>query len=449
MSSLVCWIASYLINSLWEVCVIGGAGWLASRWLKRLGPGVEHVVWVSTLVLAVVTPALPLWRWLSGFVSAFVAVHPHSSFVLITAGSVNANVKGIPRLSPGIIDVVLLLYGIALLYFAVRLSFSMYRTVLLRRDACAISLDAGKDELWRRCRRAFSIGDALVLSSARIAGPVTIALREPVLLLPHGFFEECDDEEFLAAVAHECAHMKRRDFQKNLFYEVASLVIAIHPVTWLVKSQIAQTREMICDEMAIEKLVDTETYTQSLLRLATMVALRSRVRPSHAIGIFDANILEKRVMMMNATKRQFSAFVKYGLIVPAALLLFSVATGAGAMGIAIAPETSSQADGQGKPYGQVYKIGKDVSAPVLIYSAEAEFPKSAKDVGSKFEGTCLIELVVDETGVPEDVHVVRTLRKDFDESSIESVRQYRFKPAMKAGTPVAVSLKVEVNFAKF
>jgi protein TonB len=85
----------------------------------------------------------------------------------------------------------------------------------------------------------------------------------------------------------------------------------------------------------------------------------------------------------------------------------------------------------------------------LISSVQPEFPQSARSADDKLEGTCLIGLVVDEKGMPQDVHVVRSLRQDFDEKAIEAVRQYRFKPGMKAGTPVAVSLKVEVRFARF
>jgi TonB family protein len=237
--------------------------------------------------------------------------------------------------------------------------------------------------------------------------------------------------------------MRRRDFQKNLLYEMASLVIAFHPVTWMVKSQITQTREPICDDVATEKLIDSRTYAESLMQLATMVASASRAISLNAIGIFDANILEKRIMKIHEKKQHLSLFVRYGLIIPAGLLLLSATVGAGSMAVAIAPQAS------GQPYGQVYKVGKDVSAPKLISNVEPEFPQSAREQKDKFEGTCLIGFVVDETGVPQDVHVVHSLRQNFDEKAMEAVRQYRFKPGMKAGAPVAVSLKVEVKFARF
>jgi len=105
MNNLVCSVASYVVNSLWEVCLIGGAGWLASRWLNRLGSRVEHVVWVSTLALAVLTPALPLWRWLSGLLSSYAGLNEHVSVAFVAAESVETNVRSVTLLSPALIEV--------------------------------------------------------------------------------------------------------------------------------------------------------------------------------------------------------------------------------------------------------------------------------------------------------------------------------------------------------
>ena len=88
----------------------------------------------------------------------------------------------------------------------------------------------------------------------------------------------------------------------------------------------------------------------------------------------------------------------------------------------------------------VYKVGGDVSAPVLIHSVE---PESA-DV----EGTVQVTLWVDRNGNPSHVHVTRGLGMGLDLKALEAVRQYRYKPAVKDGKPVMVELNVEVKFQK-
>jgi TonB family protein len=445
MSSVAGVLTSWLVNSVWEIPLVGGAGWLVGRGLRRLGPRTEHVVWVSTLALAILTPALPLLRSVMRLIRVSHGGHEPLSVVLTAAQSGGPNTAGVFVIPAAFVLPLFVVYAGALLYFAARLGLSLYWTGELLRRGCAVALDAEKDDVWRRCRRAFGVDGAAIVGSKRVTGPVTLGLRGPVLLVPLRFAEESGAQDFLAAVAHECAHMQRRDFEKNLLYEVASLVIAFHPVTWMVKSRIAQTREMVCDAMATERLIDSRSYTQSLLRFAAMVAVSPRVSTTNAIGIFDANILEKRIMRMHMRKRQVSSAVKYGLVIPAALFLVSVAVGGAAMAVVAEPQAGDAA----KPYGQVYRVGKDVSAPALIHSTPPEFPASARTQKDTFDGRCLIGLVVDASGMPRDVHVDRSLGVDFDANAIKAVQEYRFTPAKRAGEPVAVALHIEVNFRRF
>ena len=93
------------------------------------------------------------------------------------------------------------------------------------------------------------------------------------------------------------------------------------------------------------------------------------------------------------------------------------------------------------------KIGGGVSAPVLIYSAAAEYTEQAKK--DKVGGTVLVNFWVDEQGMTKHVHVRRGVGDGLDEKAVEAVKQYRFKPAMEGGKPVLVELNSEVNFKIF
>ena len=64
-------------------------------------------------------------------------------------------------------------------------------------------------------------------------------------------------------------------------------------------------------------------------------------------------------------------------------------------------------------------------------------------------GIVLVNLIVDQNGMPQNVHVLRGVGMGLDEKAVEAVKQYRFKPAREDGKPVAVELNVEVNFQIF
>jgi len=91
-----------------------------------------------------------------------------------------------------------------------------------------------------------------------------------------------------------------------------------------------------------------------------------------------------------------------------------------------------------------FRVGSGVSAPVLLMSAEAEFSEDARR--AKYEGKCMISLVVDAHGMPQNVHTETPLDYGLSEKAIEAVNKYRFKPAMKDGMPVPVKMNVEVRF---
>jgi TonB family protein len=95
--------------------------------------------------------------------------------------------------------------------------------------------------------------------------------------------------------------------------------------------------------------------------------------------------------------------------------------------------------------GGLYHVGGGVSAPVPLNAVEAEFSDEARR--AKYQGVCLISLIVDAQGNPQNPRVVRALGMGLDEKAIEAVRKYKFKPALKDGrTPVPVMITVEVNF---
>lgn len=95
--------------------------------------------------------------------------------------------------------------------------------------------------------------------------------------------------------------------------------------------------------------------------------------------------------------------------------------------------------------GQVLeRIGKGVTAPVATYIPQAKYTREARK--KKIQGPCLISIVVNTTGVPQNLKVVRPIGYGLDESALAAVKKYKFKPAMKDGHPVAVQMTIEVNF---
>ena len=94
--------------------------------------------------------------------------------------------------------------------------------------------------------------------------------------------------------------------------------------------------------------------------------------------------------------------------------------------------------------GGVFRVGGGVSAPRVLENPSPDYSEEARK--AKYQGTVVLWLIVDSNGKPRDVKVARSLGMGLDQKAIEAVRQWKFQPAMKDGTPVAVQINVEVNF---
>jgi hypothetical protein len=194
-----------------------------------------------------------------------------------------------------------------------------------------------------------------VNSSFKAAGPATVGFFRPVIVLPETLLQSGRSEELTTALCHEMAHIRRRDYLVNLLCEFALLPLVFHPAAWLLKRRIEETRELACDEAAAGLLLSAPEYARSLVNLAESIApLTSALSPRYTLGVFDANILEERVMRLLDNRSRVSPRRARLLMGGAALGLALAALAAGmfsltAIGTANAlgtPETQTDFSGR-------------------------------------------------------------------------------------------------------
>jgi hypothetical protein len=68
-------------------------------------------------------------------------------------------------------------------------------------------------------------------------------------------------------LAHELAHIRRRDYLASLLQSIAEAVLFYHPAVWWVSEQIRAERELCCDDLAVAAGGDPLTYARALAEL--------------------------------------------------------------------------------------------------------------------------------------------------------------------------------------
>lgn len=96
--------------------------------------------------------------------------------------------------------------------------------------------------------------------------------------------------------------------------------------------------------------------------------------------------------------------------------------------------------------GGHYHVGRDgIGEPVCVYCPQPPYTEEARK--ARYQGTVLVEVTIQPDGRATDVRVVRGLGMGLDENTIQTVRQWRFKPVLGPGNrPVPVDLTIEVTF---
>jgi hypothetical protein len=184
-----------------------------------------------------------------------------------------------------------------------------------------------------------------ILLSLEGKGPATLGIRNPVLVLPEWLLSQASEDEISSTLSHELAHIRRHDFLLNLVYELFLLPISFHPAAALIKARIDQTREWACDEIAAESLSTHTQYVRSLLCIAqSMAAKQLPVNVGYALGLFDTNTLEDRIMNVLESANRVRKTRAQALVLATFGLLIATCLGVSGVSIQVIQPTSTDAD---------------------------------------------------------------------------------------------------------
>lgn len=90
------------------------------------------------------------------------------------------------------------------------------------------------------------------------------------------------------------------------------------------------------------------------------------------------------------------------------------------------------------------RIAGNVRAPTVVSRVEPKYTDEGR--AARYEGTVVLEAKISKNGSVEIMRVVHSVGYGLDESAIEALKQWVFRPATKNGQAVDVVLNIEVNF---
>jgi TonB family protein len=99
----------------------------------------------------------------------------------------------------------------------------------------------------------------------------------------------------------------------------------------------------------------------------------------------------------------------------------------------------------------VYRVGgtgpNQVMQPRILSKVEPQYSEEARK--NKLQGSISMSMVIDATGTPTQIAILRPLGMGLDEEAITAVSKWKFSPGTKNGTPVPVYTQIEITLRLF
>lgn len=237
----------------------------------------------------------------------------------------------------------------------------------------------------------------LTVRQAPVAVPLAFGWRRPTVLFPSGAATWTEAER-AAALAHERAHVDRRDWPVQLAVHAVAALAWFQPLVWVARAQLRLAAEQAADDAVLGQGVAPRDYARHLLDRSAELSSLGTV----AMSLGRPSQLEQRIRAILADRPRGASRAAAWLTAAIATLLAVPVAGASWM-----PEPEPAAPGTGAatcnptPEAEAAEIG---SVPWALREARAEMPVDIDHVDTPLDARIALRHLIDDLGRSAPTH---------------------------------------------
>ncbi len=138
-----------------------------------------------------------------------------------------------------------------------------------------------------------------IFESVLFVVPGSVGCFQARILLPRAW-RDWDAVKLRAVLAHERAHIRRRDWLIRVASHVNVCIFWFHPLAWWMKRELARLAEEACDDVALSETEDREEYAATLVDIAHAAAADGGVLNWRVISMAkESNVIRRVNRILN------------------------------------------------------------------------------------------------------------------------------------------------------
>jgi beta-lactamase regulating signal transducer with metallopeptidase domain/protein involved in polysaccharide export with SLBB domain len=143
-----------------------------------------------------------------------------------------------------------------------------------------------------------------LLTCAQVIGPSVIGFIRPAILMPAAVLSELSPQYLQAIIAHELAHIRRRDAMVNMLQTVIESLLFYHPAVVWMGIVARNEREIACDKEAANLIGSAPVVATALTRLEELLAASATPSAASLLsGARDGSLTTRVRRLLNAPVR--------------------------------------------------------------------------------------------------------------------------------------------------
>lgn len=264
-----------LFNSLWLVALVWVMHWLIQRLLRNSSAQARYRAACTMLVVMIASLLLLGWIvWTNKPVTDWV-ISPEKLVDSVGHWSVMERDRN-EFLATLILFIAPVSVSAAMLWIAVAVTSMAWLVASWRRVHAFLRdgrpMDDDEFPEFHALQQGLLPGRTIpVRVTGATISPATAGWLRPVVILPEASLRGLTSDQLRCVVAHELAHIQRRDYLVNLGQSLCELVLIYHPLARGISTDIRNIREECCDDIAAAASGGPKNYGKALLAMDDVV----------------------------------------------------------------------------------------------------------------------------------------------------------------------------------